>query len=134
MFLSLKKNFEYDNIGMLSSSLCFVHCMITPFIFIAQACSRSCCSGSPLWWKAFDFIFLLISFVAVYYSAKNTSKNWLRFSFYLLFLILTFLVVNHHIGFYIISMKLNYISAFLLFALHLYNKKFCRCSTGCCKS
>ena len=121
-----------DNIGMASTSLCLVHCILTPFIFIAQACAASCCAESPVWWRAIDFLFLVISFTAVYFAAKNSSKRWVKIALYLLFAFLSFFIINEHAG----SLQLNriflYTPAFLLFALHLYNKKYCQCKDECC--
>ena len=125
--------FHADNIGMASSSLCLIHCLITPFIFIAQTCTASCCADCPNWWKSIDFFFLLISFFAAYYAAKNTSKNWVKISFYFLFSLLTLLVVIQHTPYLSLSVYLNYFVAFLLFSLHIYNKRWCKCSTRCCK-
>ncbi len=122
-----------DNIGMASSSLCLVHCIMTPFIFIAQACAASCCAESPIWWRAIDFLFLTISFIAVYFAAKNSSKKWVKFTFYILFGILSFLIVNHHTEIASLSLFWLYVSAFLLFALHLYNKRYCQCIDNCCE-
>ncbi len=128
----IKKSFSSDNIGMASSSLCLVHCIITPFIFIAQACTVSCCADSPTWWRAIDFIFLVISFAAVYFAAKNTSKKWVKVAFYVLFTFLSIFILNEHAGSLHLPRILLYAPAFLLFALHLYNKKYCQCKDECC--
>ena len=37
--------------------LCLVHCIATPFIFITQACTASCCAESPIWWQSIDYVF-----------------------------------------------------------------------------
>ena len=118
---------------MASSSLCLIHCIITPFIFIAQACSKSCCANSPLWWKALDFIFLTISFIAVYFASKISSKSWVKIAFYALFLAFSLLTINHHIHFIKLPLQINYALAFLLFTLHLYNKKYCLCCKTSCR-
>lgn len=130
----IKNNLSADNIGMASSSLCLVHCMITPFVFIAQACTLSCCAESPSWWKAIDFLFLAISFIAVFFAAKSTSKQWVKIAFYILFVLLSFFILNEHIGNLQLTRLLLYIPAFLLFALHLYNKKYCNCSGNNCST
>lgn len=130
--LTVKNNFSADNIGMASSSLCLVHCIATPFFFIAQACTLSCCADSPVWWKAIDFLFLVVSFVAVFFAAKNSSKSWVRVTFYVLFGLLGFFIINEHAGSLQLHRIMLYIPAFLLFALHLYNKKYCQCKNDCC--
>ena len=40
-----------DSIGALASSLCLVHCVATPFIFVVQSCAASCCASAPAWWS-----------------------------------------------------------------------------------
>lgn len=130
--ITIKKSISADNIGMASSSLCLVHCIITPFIFIAQACTASCCADSPVWWRAIDFLFLIISFTAVYFAAKNTSKEWVKVIFYILFGVLSFFIINEHFGNLHLHRLFLYTPAFLLFALHLYNKKYCQCEHECC--
>jgi hypothetical protein len=132
--LPLKNNFSADNIGMASSSLCLVHCILTPFIFFAQACTVSCCADSPVWWKAIDFLFLIISFVAVYFAAKKTSKKWVGVTLYVLFVFLGFLIINEHLGNFHLPRIILYFLAFLLFALHLYNKKHCKCTSSYCQT
>jgi len=56
-----------DIIGIWSSGLCLIHCLATPFLFIAKSCSHTCCAASPTWWGTIDFIFLVISFIAIYF-------------------------------------------------------------------
>lgn len=127
-----KMKITADNIGMASTSLCLVHCLLTPFIFIAQACAADCCAESPVWWRAVDFLFLVISFAAVYFAAKSSSKRWVKVAFYVLFALLCFFIVNEHAGSLQLHRIFLYTPAFLLFALHLYNKKYCRCENECC--
>ena len=38
-----------DSIGVLSSALCMIHCIATPFFFVATACTATCCSAAPLY-------------------------------------------------------------------------------------
>ncbi len=129
----MKKYLYADNIGMASSTLCLIHCLMTPFIFVAQACcTLNCCAASPMWWRSIDFIFLIISFIAVYFAGKNSSKVWVKGAFYTLFFLLTFLVTNHHVGVVNLPIYLNYGVAFLLFSLHLFNRKYCLCPSKCC--
>jgi hypothetical protein len=129
---AIKNNFSADNIGMASSSLCSVHCIATPFIFIAQACAASCCADSPTWWRAIDFLFLGISFIAVYFAAKGSTKAWMRFGLYAAFGFLSFFIINEHFGNIQLPRILLYIPAFILIVLHLYNKKYGKCDDSCC--
>ncbi|WP_430814111.1 MerC domain-containing protein [Carboxylicivirga sp. RSCT41] len=126
------KTLSFDSIGMASSTLCLVHCLITPFIFIAQACAASCCETAPVWWRAVDFIFLAISFMAVYFSAKKTPKKWMGYAFYALFIILSTLIINEYVVIYSLSKVPLYAAAILLAGLHFYNRSLSKCSNECC--
>jgi hypothetical protein len=73
-----------DVLGVLASGLCLIHCIATPFIFVAQTCSASCCSVAPTWWSTIDYVFLGISFFAIYWSVQNTSKNWIKYALWII--------------------------------------------------
>ena len=70
--LSFQKS---DTIGVLSSGLCMIHCLATPFFFVATVCSTTCCNTAPLWWQWLDYFFLVVSFIAVRYSTISTNSN-----------------------------------------------------------
>ncbi len=61
-----------DTIGVFTSLVCSIHCFATPILFVAQSGLLSS-SIQPLWWESINYIFIVLSFIAVYYSAKNTS-------------------------------------------------------------
>jgi|GEM_PF-3179353 len=46
-----------DFIGAMSSGLCLMHCLATPFLFIAKACTATCCADTPSWWQLIDYLF-----------------------------------------------------------------------------
>lgn len=124
-----------DIVGTVASGLCAVHCLATPFLFVAQSCSVSgCCESSPPWWGAIDYLFIGITFLAVYWSAKNTGKLWMKYALYSNWLILTCLIFNEKNGVVLISEIWKYICAFSLIVLHLYNRKYCQCSTAYCEN
>ena len=77
--IKMRLQLHYDKIGIISSSLCMIHCIGTPFIFIAKACSVTCCSEAPTWWLMIDYLFLIISFIAIYYTTRKPTKSWLNF-------------------------------------------------------
>jgi len=66
--------YKPDAIGSAASTLCLIHCFATPFIFITQACTMSCCADAPTWWQSLDYLFIVISFFAIF-RAKKTFKN-----------------------------------------------------------
>ena len=124
-----------DWVGSTATALCAVHCLATPFIFVAQSCSASkCCESSPFWWSAIDYIFIAITFLAVYQSSKNTSKSWMKYGLYASWIILTALVLNEKTGLLNLSAWWKYISAAVMIFLHMYNLKFCQCAGDSCCS
>ncbi len=121
-----------DVIGTLSSSLCLIHCIATPFLFMAQAGSAICCESHFIWWKYMDYFFLIISFFAIYWSTKTTTINWIKPLFWLSWLVLLLVIVNEKIELVPLTEVAVYIPAFALIILHLYNKKYCNCDTNKC--
>ncbi|MEM9821484.1 MAG: MerC domain-containing protein [Bacteroidota bacterium] len=123
-----------DVIGAMASGLCVLHCLATPFLFIAQTCSVSdCCNSGPVWWSAIDYLFVGITFFAVYHSSKSTSQDWVKYALYTTWVMLTFLVLNEKLGFLPIAEYWKYLTAFGLISVHMYNLKFCQCvEEPCC--
>lgn len=130
MKLALKKS---DSIGVMASTLCMVHCAVTPLLFIAQSCSAACCTDAPDWWRWIDYFFLVISLFAVYHSTKNTGTAWMRPAMWISWSILLLAIINEHLEIMRVPEGTTYMAAFLLVALHLYNLMYCQCkSDKCC--
>ena len=122
----------YDNVGIIASTLCMIHCIGTPFIFIAKACSATCCAEAPLWWVIIDYIFLFISFIAIYFISKNLKIRWLKNAFWISWVVLLFTILNHSLQIANIPKNFIYIPAFSIIALHFYNLQFCKCKNDAC--
>lgn len=131
--MNLSRNlFESDLIGASASALCAVHCIATPFLFVAQSCHvEACCTSSPGWWNAIDYAFVGITFAAVFFSARNSAKSWMKYAMYASWVVLTVLIFNEKFSFFPIAEEWKYGCAFALISLHLYNRKFCRCGDSC---
>jgi len=126
-------NQKSDNIGAIASTLCLIHCIATPTLFIAQSCSITCCNGSPVWYSSLDYFFLIISLFSVHQSTQNTSKNWIKLALWISFLGLLIVVINEKISLFYTNDNFLYIPAISLITLHLYNRNYCKCdSTKCC--
>ncbi|MEM9820211.1 MAG: MerC domain-containing protein [Bacteroidota bacterium] len=112
-----------DLFGVLASSLCLLHCLATPFIFVVQACSARC--GGTGHWRGYpsDFLFLVLSMVAIYYSAKTTRLSWIPTVLYAVWGLLIFLIANGRFQFLDIAPTLVYLPAFVLVYLHAYDRK-----------
>lgn len=122
-----------DLLGTFASSLCLVHCIATPFLFMAQASSATFFSGPPTWWKSIDYIFLAISFFAIFWSTKTTTLNWIKPLLWISFTVLAAIILNEKLALFPIPEILIYFPAIALVMLHLYNRKHCKCATeNCC--
>ena len=127
---SLKKSYT---IGVLSSGLCMIHCLATPFFFVATACSASCCSSAPQWWQWIDYFFLIISFIAVRHSTISTNSKLIELGLWLSWVGLLVFVLNAKFLWFSMSPNMKFIPAFSLIGLHLYNLRYCQCKTKeCC--
>jgi len=122
-----------NTIGIFASSLCLVHCLTTPLLFIAQS-QMICCDGAsvPLWWKGIDIFFLIISFFAIYWSAASTSKKWMKYALWGMWLFLSFIIINEKMQWFSIPEYFIYFPSLGLVFLHFYNRKFCQCKEDSC--
>ncbi len=120
-----------DVFGALASGLCLIHCVATPFLFIAQSCSASCID-SPTWWQSLDYLFLAISLFAVYRSSKTGSKVWVSRALWTSWVVLACVLLNERFGFYELPEYIIYIPAIFLIGLHLYSQKHCHCNNSAC--
>ena len=121
-----------DSVGIVAGTLCMIHCIATPFLFIAKACSSVCCSDTPVWWQLIDYAFLIISFIAIYFITKKSTLSWIKIAFWISWFLLLLTLLNH--TFMIISLPeyLIYIPASAIIILHFYKIKFCKCSEDSC--
>ena len=123
---------SYDNVGIVASSLCMIHCIGTPILFIAKACSTSCCSEAPIWWQLIDYLFLIISFVAIYFATKNTNHYWIKIAFWITWFILLLSILNHTFQIIEAPKHFIYIPSSAVIILHFYNQRFCKCRENSC--
>ena len=122
-----------DAIGALASGLCMIHCLATPFFFIASACSASCCNTAPLWWQWMDYFFLFISFFAIIQATRSTKNEWITYGLWTSWVALFLLIFNIKFGWVTLAENLKFIPAFTLVGLHLYNMRYCQCDKNeCC--
>jgi hypothetical protein len=122
-----------DILGMLASSLCLLHCTLTPFIFITQAQLSHHHGATPFWWKVLDYAFLIFSFVAVYWSTRNTSKQWIKVAFWIAWAFLFVVLMNEKVQLLPIPEFAIYFPSIGLVFLHFYNQRYCQCKDEeCC--
>jgi len=116
-----------DTLGIISSTLCMIHCIITPFLFIAQTCSDVCCTTAPTWWLWIDVSFLTISLFAISHAVKHTSKQWVKYAMWTSWSFLLLVITNEQLELFSIFENAIYIPGLSLVALHFYNLKYCTC-------
>ena len=124
-----------DYIGAASSGLCFLHCLATPFLFLSQPAILTVSQELTFFWYILNYIFLAVSFIAVYYSVKTSSNLFIKVLLYLFWIWLSLLILNEEFMIFSIPELYTYISAIGLSVLHVYNLKYCRCDNEeCCTS
>ena len=123
-----------DHVGVTASSLCMLHCFFTPLLFLSQATTVSLNQNIPFVWQSLNFLFLLISLLAIYHTVKNSSRLSVKVLLVSSWLILTSLIINEFFEISSIPELYTYASSTSLAGLHVYNLKYCRCDDEkCCK-
>ncbi len=115
-----------DFFGILSCSLCLVHCIFTPLILFSLSSLNSKSSMSYSWWNKLDYVFLIISFFMVYISVQNTRIKRMKLFFWLSWFFLFLVIVNEKKELFGFSEYLIYIATSGLSLLHLLNLKYCK--------
>lgn len=123
-----------DTIGAIASALCIIHCISTPFIFIVKSCTETCCAESPTWWSAMDYLFLVISFLAINKATTHSTNTLVKNALWISWLILFISILNEKFEFLPLSSIFIYIAGIAVSTLHIYNLKFCQCKQDKCCS
>ena len=124
-----------DRIGVVSSGLCILHCFATPFLFLSQSSLIFISVDFTLTWFILNYVFLFISFIAIYHSVKNSTNRFIRIFLYLFWVVLSGLIINESLEIFSIPEPATYFSASSLICLHIYNLRYCRCDNAdCCTS
>ncbi|MEM6317460.1 MAG: MerC domain-containing protein [Bacteroidota bacterium] len=127
------KKIDYsDGVGVVASALCTIHCVLTPFLFMAKPALTETVhqhthahTHGPGLWAALDYVFLVISFLAVWYSAEHTKHltlKWLLWAAWGVFAIGLLLEPQG----YAFGKWLMYAGSISLIGAHLTNHYFCQ--------
>lgn len=114
--INTTKSYKADIIGILSSSICLVHCIATPLLIAFGA--------NYLTNPFFKYLFLIISFVSIFKATEKISKLkialllWVSFSG---FLFSTLFQEEYHWLHYT-----GYFFAILIIVGHILNIKYCK--------
>lgn len=129
MNLSISKP---DSLGAIAGILCLIHCIATPFLFVAMAGSATHIAEAPIWWTSISYLFIFISFIAVFRTVQTTSRSFMKPLFWISWLLLSFVLINEQFYWFQIAEIFSYAAASLLIGLHVYNLKFCQCKENDC--
>ncbi|MEL6718684.1 MAG: MerC domain-containing protein [Bacteroidota bacterium] len=124
--VNTKSNF----FGALTSGLCLIHCLATPLFFMAQATATHHDHDHHHdvgWWSSLDYIFLAISVIAVFYSARNSSLKWMPLALYVSWAVLAFIILNEKLHLIHLPHEVIYLPTLSLIGLHIYNVRYCNC-------
>lgn len=115
-FVSKKFNTTSDTIGAFTSTLCLIHCLLSPLVFVLLI------GGTTAWWGLIDYLFLGIALVAIYYSAQKTVLPWMPIALYGSWLLLAFFILNERFHILHLDHAVIFLPTISLVALHLYNR------------
>jgi len=122
-----------DNLGILSSTLCFIHCFATPFVYVSFASLFNQNEFLSFSWKGINLIFIVFSLIAVNRSTKKTTSKIIKPIFWFSWVFLFLVLFNEEVKFIELPELVSYLSALNLAGIHVYNLKFCRCEDeNCC--
>ena len=132
MNISLRKP---DTVGAIVSTLCVVHCLLTPLLFVAQSYTATHSHEAPFWWKNLDYLFILISVIAVYESTKKSTNKLIKAGLWMSWIMLFLLILNEKLVWIELDEIITYCVALTLSMLHIYNLNYCQCETeNCCNN
>ena len=113
------------------SALCAIHCTLTPIIFAAKPILESTVHHDDHghgFWRIFDFAFLILSLIAVRYSAKHTQNatfKWVLWAAWIVFAA-GILLEPLEMAF---TKWLMYAGSITLVVTHLRNYQYCKTAT-----
>ena len=123
----LKQN-QSDLLGALASSLCAIHCAVTPVFFIAKPFMHSSAeyhSHGSGFWAILDYVFLVLSFVAIWFSSKHTNHKSIKWIFWGAWLMFSVGLLSEGIHFRN-GLWLMYTGSIALVIAHIINYRHCR--------
>jgi len=123
-----------DHVGITTGILCAIHCMFSPFFYVYQASISSNNFEASFLWNSMNYIFIIISFIAVYKSVLNSSNSIIKSILFISWFALTILILNEQFEILHLQEVYTYLSASILCVTHFYNLKNCRCDNDDCCS
>jgi len=123
----LTKNSDF--FGVLTCSLCLIHCISTPLILLSLSSLNTTLSMSYSLWSNLDYLFLFISFFMVYFSTQITTLKWMKYFFWLSWFSLLLVTISEKTEIFEFPEYVTYLIITALSLLHLLNLKYCKWMT-----
>lgn len=105
-----------DFLGIASASLCVIHCLATPFLIVLVSKYE--------WWENLTFIFLAISFFAVYQATKSRPPAYILAIIWIGFFALSTGILLEESWQY--GEMLGYAASLILVLGHVLNIRHCK--------
>lgn len=120
---------EYsDGVGVVASALCTIHCVLTPLLFMAKPMLTDTVHqhthGHGIW-ALLDYIFLIISLLAVWYSSEHTENPTLKWVLWVAWVVFAIGLLLEPLGLSF-GKWLMYIGSISLIIAHLKNHYYCQ--------
>ena len=122
-----------DNVGIISSVLCLIHCLLLPIAVSAMSVANNhyhdhshdhAHGHSLLSLETLDYVFWVFSILAVYYSSRQTTHRGVKWAFALAGLLFTMgILFNTYLPF---GHAWSYAGSFCLIFTHYYNMRYCK--------
>jgi hypothetical protein len=106
----------FDWLGISSSSICLIHCLLTPVILMLNVSDFS--------YHLIGYLALLMSFFAAYNISKNSKPTYILIILWLSFLGLAVSILFEDD--FIFLHYLSYLSSFGLIVAHILNMRYCK--------
>ncbi|MEM6262724.1 MAG: MerC domain-containing protein [Bacteroidota bacterium] len=107
-----------DHLGIISASLCLIHCILLPFLF-GMYVDHHHDGHTHIPGVGIDSFFLGLGTVAVYFSSKHTSVAWIRYLMWASLGLLAFAIFMESTS--EIFAYVLYAASFLLVIAHVIN-------------
>jgi len=125
------KTNQSDLLGAAASGLCAIHCTLTPLVFAAKPMLEGAMDEHHHhhhgggFWAMLDYIFLVLSLVAVWYSARHTSHKTIKWTLWIAWVVFAFGLLSEplEISF---GKWFMYAGSITLVIAHLQNYRYCR--------
>ena len=117
-----------DWLGAAASGLCAIHCTLTPIFFAAKPVLDSTVGEHAHghgWWGALDYIFLVLSLLAVWYSARHTTHTTLKWGLWAAWGLFAFGLLSEPFG-VPFGHWFMYVGSISLVIAHIKNYRHCQ--------